>query len=203
MNAPVDFQPVSTMPPGRHNQQSNVISEQELLERARRFDLAALGTIYDHYSPALYRYAARLLGNADAAEECVAEVFSRFLHALKNGGGPREHLQAYLYRIAHNWITDQWRRAPPVTALASDSSDESHADPEQTLGRAWDQARVRAALAQLTPEQRQVIVLKFVEEWDNAEIAAALNKPIGAIKSLQHRALAALRRALDAQKDAE
>lgn len=177
--------------------------EHELLERARRFDLTALGIIYDQYSPALYRYAARLLGNADAAEECVAEVFSRFLHALKNGGGPREHLQAYLYRIAHNWITDQWRRAPPVTSLASDALDESHADPEQTLGRAWEQARVRAALAQLTPEQRQVIVLKFVEELDNAEIAAALNKPIGAIKSLQHRALAALRRALAAQKDAE
>lgn len=180
-----------------------MIPEHELLERARRFDVEALGVIYDHYSPALYRYAARLLGNADVAEECVAEVFSRFLHALKNGGGPRAHLQAYLYRIAHNWITDQWRRAPPVTALAPDSPDELHADPEQTLGRVWDQARVRTALAQLTPDQRQVIVLKFVEEWDNAEIAAALNKPIGAIKSLQHRALAALRRALDAQKDAE
>ncbi|MCX7838663.1 MAG: sigma-70 family RNA polymerase sigma factor [Anaerolineae bacterium] len=178
-------------------------SEHELLERARQFDLAALGIIYDQYSPALYRYAARLLGNADAAEECVAEVFSRFLHALKNGGGPREHLQAYLYRIAHNWITDQWRRAPPVTSLAPDALDELHADPERTLGRAWEHARVRAALAQLTPDQRQVIVLKFVEELDNATIAAALNKPIGAIKSLQHRALAALRRALDAQKDAE
>lgn len=180
-----------------------MIPEHELLERARQFDVVALGTIYDHYSPALYRYAARVLGNADAAEECVAEVFSRFLHTLKNGGGPRQHLQAYLYRMAHNWITDQWRRAPPITALASELLDESHADPAQTLGRAWDHARVRAALAQLTPDQRQVIVLKFIEEWDNAEIAAALNKPIGAIKSLQHRALAALRRALDAQKDAE
>jgi RNA polymerase sigma-70 factor (ECF subfamily) len=181
-----------------------VISEHELLERARQFDLAALGTIYDQYSPALYRYAARLLGNADAAEECVAEVFSRFLHALKNGGGPREHLQAYLYRIAHNWITDQWRRAPPVPApLNADSLGETRANPEQALGREWEHARVRAALAQLTPDQRQVIVLKFVEELDNAEIAAALNKPIGAVKSLQHRALAALRRALDAQKDSE
>ena len=181
-----------------------MISEHELLERARRFDRVALGIIYDHYSPALYRYAARLLGNADAAEECVAEVFSRFLHALKNGSGPREHLQAYLYRIAHNWITDQWRRAPPPAApLDANVSRDVPTAPDQMLSQQWDQARVRAALAQLTPEQRQVIVLKFVEELDNAEIAAALNKPVGAIKSLQHRALAALRRVLTASEDVE
>jgi len=181
-----------------------VNSEHELLERARRFDRAALGAIYDQYSPALYRYAARLLGNADAAEECVAEVFSRFLHALKNGGGPREHLQAYLYRIAHNWITDQWRRAPPLTlSLRAEVSVETSSAPDDALGQRWEHARVRAALARLTPEQRQVIVLKFVEELDNAEIAAALNKPIGAIKSLQHRALAALRRALVTPEDVE
>jgi RNA polymerase sigma-70 factor (ECF subfamily) len=117
---------------------------------------------------------------------------------------PREHLQAYLYRIAHNWITDQWRRAPPSAAsLDANVSRDAHTTPDQMLSQQWDQARVRAALAQLTPEQRQVIVLKFVEELDNAEIAAALNKPVGAIKSLQHRALAALRRVLTASEDVE
>ncbi|MBL7163141.1 MAG: RNA polymerase sigma factor, partial [Anaerolineales bacterium] len=55
---------------------------------------------------------------------------------------------------------------------------------------------LRAALFQLTPEQRQVIVLKYIEDWSNAEIAAALNKSIGAVKALQHRGLAALRRML-------
>lgn len=189
--------PVSTTQCERHNSETDVTPEHELLERARTFNLSALGTIYDQYSPALYRYAARLLGNADAAEECVAEVFSRFLRTLKNGGGPREHLQAYLYRIAHNWITDQWRRAPPIAAsLDADAWIAESADLEKIIGAEWARARVRAALAQLTPDQRQVIVLKFIEELDNAEIAAALNKPIGAIKSLQHRALAALRRAL-------
>jgi len=88
-------------------------SEKKLLKLARRFDQQTLGEIYDQYSPGLYRYAMRLLGNVDLAEECVAETFSRFLHALRGGGGPQDHLQAYLYRVAHNWITDQWRRQPP------------------------------------------------------------------------------------------
>jgi RNA polymerase sigma-70 factor (ECF subfamily) len=56
--------------------------------------------------------------------------------------------------------------------------------------------RTRAALEQLTPDQREVISLKFFEGWENAEIAASVNKPIGAVKSLQHRGLAALKRIL-------
>jgi len=178
-----------------------VIPEQELLRRARQFEPEALGVIYDQYSTALYRYAFRLLGNADAAEECVAEVFSRLLRALRHGGGPRDHLQAYLYRVAHNWITDQWRRAPPPTISLSRGLPDEHADPAHLVGDPVDQARVRQALFCLTPDQRQVIVLKFLEEWDNEAIARALDKPVGAVKSLQHRALAALRRALDQQRD--
>ncbi len=172
-------------------------TEAELLKLAQCFEPGALAEIYDRYSPALYRYAVRLLGQPDLAEECVAEAFSRFLLALRNGGGPRTHLQAYLYRVAHNWITDQWRRQP-MTALSLD--DDLHAsakaDPVITAAQHAERAQVMAALARLTPDQRQVVVLRFLEEWDTAGIAVALNKPVTAVKALQHRALAALRRLL-------
>src|SRR5574338_47947 len=85
-------------------------SESRLLESARRFDQAAFGEIYDSYSPGVFRYAVRLLGDVDLAEECVAETFSRFLKVLHNGGGPKDYLQAYLYQVAHHWITDYYRR---------------------------------------------------------------------------------------------
>ncbi len=174
-----------------------VISESDLLQRARQFDRQALGEIYDRYSPRLYRYAARLLGNPDLAEDCVADVFSRFLHALEKGNGPRDYMQAYLYRIAHNWITDHWRAKPPPAVVLDDEWQAGiNSDPAHTLLAQIEQAQVRAALAQLTPEQRQVIVLKFIEGLDNDHVAAALGKPISAIKSLQHRALGALRRNL-------
>jgi RNA polymerase sigma-70 factor, ECF subfamily len=65
------------------------------------------------------------------------------------------------------------------------------------------QARARAALWQLTPDQRLVVTLKYFEGFDNEEIAVALGKPIGAVKSLQHRALAALRRILQAEQIGE
>ena len=161
----------------------------------------ALADVYDRFSPGLYRYALRLLGDAGLAEECVAETFSRFLGALHRMGGPRRHLQAYLYRVAHNWVTDAYRRQPlvplPEGAGAHDLSSPS---PAETVDRRLECERVRAALSRLTAKQRQVMVLKFLQGWENHEVALALNKPVGAVKSLQHRALAALRRALSADE---
>jgi RNA polymerase sigma-70 factor (ECF subfamily) len=171
--------------------------EQDLLQRARRFDAQALGEIYDCYSPAVYRYAVRLLRTPDLAEECVAEVFHRLLQAWRAGGGPQEHLQAYLFRVAHNWITDQWRRQPPpLVGLDEEKSIDEEGDPSRNVIMQAEQEEVRAALAHLTPDQRQVVLLKYLEGLENEEIAAALGKPLGAVKSLQHRALAALRRIL-------
>jgi len=172
-------------------------SDKELLKSARAFDQHTLIEIYDQYSPKLYRYAIRLLGDDTQAEDCVAETFSRFLNALQQGGGPKEHLQAYLYRIAHNWITDQYRRQAPVP-LEQDEPVESTSqlDPQMIADEIFLQERVREALKEITPEQRQVVILKFVEGWSNSEVAKSIGKPVGAIKSLQHRALAALRRQL-------
>ncbi len=85
-------------------------NSQELIIRAKRFDPQALAEIYDSLSPAIYRYALRLLGEQEQAKECMAETFQRFLTALQRGAGPDEFLRAYLYRIAHNWITDYYRR---------------------------------------------------------------------------------------------
>jgi RNA polymerase sigma-70 factor (ECF subfamily) len=166
----------------------------ELLELARGFDLAALGEIYDCYSPGLVRYATRLLGQSDLAEECVAETFSRFLKALHTGGGPTDALQAYLYRMAHHWITDHYRRQPPPTFSLNETLASDLGDPAQTALENIEREQVRDALMRLTPEQREVVVLRYLEGWENAEVAALLGKPVGAIKALQHRALDALRR---------
>ena len=176
-------------------------SEADLLAQARRFEADVLGQIYDRYSPALYRYALRLLAQPDLAEECVAETFSRFLLALRRGGGPTEHLQAYLYRVAHNWVWDQWRRQPPPpleldTDLCAELPAEHGADPAEAALQQAGITQVRAALTRLGPDQRQVVMLKYLEDWENGDIAVALDKPVSAVKALQHRALAALRRML-------
>jgi RNA polymerase sigma-70 factor (ECF subfamily) len=171
--------------------------EARLLKAAQAFDLDCLAEIYDRYSPGLFVYALRQLGDEYQAEDCVAETFSRFLKAIRSGKGPGEYLQAYLYRIAQNWITDSFRRSPPPMLELDEnlSSDDRH-KPDIQAEANLQKERVRAALHVLTAEQRQVITLKYLEGWENDEIAAAVQKPVGAVKALQHRALSSLRRLL-------
>ena len=171
-----------------------MIPEQELLTKAGQFDTCALTEIYDLYSPRLYRYAMRLLGDDCAAEDCVSETFSRFLKALQAGKGPRDYLQAYLFRTAHNLVVDHYRRQPLTEELTDDLSNVE--DTENAAEHNLNQNRVRAALHKLTEDQQQVVSLKFLEGWENDEIACALHKPVGAVKSLQHRALAQLQKFL-------
>lgn len=176
--------------------------EQVLLEGAQRFDLETLAEIYDRYSSGLFQYAVRLLGESGLAEECVAETFLRFLKALRAGQGPKNYLQAYLYRIAHHWISDYYRRQPPPPLELEEDSHILKGDrPDDQMESSLLREELRAALTRLTPEQRQVIMLRFIEGWENEAVAATLQKPVGAIKALQHRALASLRRILQYDKE--
>ena len=177
-----------------------VPSDPELLELARQFDHPALARIYDTYSPGLYRYAMRMVGDQDLAEECVGETFSRFLQALRAKHGPESYLQAYLYRMAHNWIVDHYRREPMQPVELTEEHHDENADPEKDAGRHLYQERLRMALKKLTPDQQKVIALKYLEGWENEEIARSLKKPVGAVKSLQHRALATLQRILNREE---
>ena len=175
----------------------NSPTEKDLLKQAKVFDLTALGIIYDLFSPGIYRYAMRLLGDDCLAEDCVADTFSRFLQSLRVKQGPDTHLQAYLYRIAHNWITDSYRRHPIISIELDESLKiDDSMSPETLADINFEQQNIRLALRALTPDQRQVICLRFIEGWQNNEISESLQKPVGAIKALQHRAIETLRRYL-------
>jgi RNA polymerase sigma-70 factor, ECF subfamily len=174
---------------------------QRLLDQARRFNEKALVEIYNTYSPAIYSYALSLLGDRNLAEDCVGESFSRFLASLRNGGGPTVDIKSYLFRVAHNWITDYYRQHIPIQLppdLELEAGDDQ--DPAETARKLEETSQVRAALALLTTDQRYVITLKYMEGWTSEEIAQAMEKPIGAVKALQHRALNSLKRHL--KKDA-
>lgn len=172
------------------------------LTKTITFSREELIRIYEDNNDGLYRYAVRLLNNEDLAEDCVAETFSRFLQIVRRGGGPKENIRAYLYRMAHNWITDHYRRQPvfPIPFgdhIPEQDSPETAAEVFQALER----ERVRAALLRLPADQQQVIHLRFLEDWSHAEIAGLLGKTIEATRSLQYRALANLRQLLIVDED--
>lgn len=175
------------------------VDESRLLERARAWEEEALLQIYDLYRPVLYRYAYRLLGREEEAEECVAEVFARFLFALRRGQGPQWHLRAYLYRMVHNWVQDRFREQP-VDALddveRTLSKDPVGSTTEEEAVRRWRAERLRQALRRLPPRQAQVLSLRFLQGFTFEEIAEVVGTSVGAVKALQHRGLENLRRLL-------
>jgi RNA polymerase sigma-70 factor (ECF subfamily) len=172
-------------------------NEARLLARAKGFDRQALAGIYDEYHTPLYRYISRQVDDMETARDLTAEVFNRFLQAIEKGSGPDRSLKAWLYRAAHNLVVDHYRRRAHRDHLPLP---EQLPDGEANTGRQAEQAlafaQARAALGTLTAEQRQVITLKFLAGLSNEEIAAIMEKPIGAVKSLQYRGLAALQRQL-------
>jgi RNA polymerase sigma-70 factor (ECF subfamily) len=172
------------------------------LTEARQLSRDDLVGIYERYHPEIYRYAARMLGDRDAAEDCVAETFSRMLQAVRAGGGPSENIRAYLFRVAHNWIVDHYRRNMDHHPLGEDDDlADPLGNPSHLVSQAWERERVRTAMFRLPPDQQQVIQLRFLEDWSHEEVAVVLGKTVEASRSLQHRALASLRKMLLGQEE--
>jgi RNA polymerase sigma-70 factor (ECF subfamily) len=151
------------------------------------------GGIYDRYSPEIHAYDGGCWAITALAEDCTAETFTRLLSALRNGGGPAEHLRAYLYRTAH---TGSRPLSPQAARRSAGRPADGEPGPEVQAVASHRRRQMRAALLQLTPEQRQVILLRFFQELDPSETALAVGRPLGAVKALQHRALAALQKRL-------
>ena len=153
--------------------------------------------IYEENNPGIYRYAVRLLGDANLAEDCVSETFSRFLGVIQRGGGPRENIRAYLYRVAHNWVTDFYRRQPlPELEIEEHEPIEPGSNPAVEVSEILERERVRAAILRLPAEQQQIIQLRFLENWSHEEVAQVLGKSMDATRSMQYRAIGSLRRML-------
>jgi RNA polymerase sigma-70 factor, ECF subfamily len=153
--------------------------------------------IYEKFSPQLFAYAFRLLGDSQVAEDCVSETFSRFLKVIHRGAAPTKNLKAYLYRIAHNWIMDYYRKGHPEQGEEVIEQLHSGSDNvEGKISQAFEQQKVRKALLNLPENQLQVIMLRFYDEWSHAETASALGKSEEATRALQYRALEGLRHQL-------
>ncbi|NIV29817.1 MAG: sigma-70 family RNA polymerase sigma factor [Anaerolineae bacterium] len=172
--------------------------EGRLIQRAKKGDPSAFAELYDRYQPAIYRYIFYRVGDVATAEDLTGEVFVRLVEKIDRFAYRGRPLLAWLYTIARNLVMDYHRQAGRSLPLSFDRRLATEAtDPEEAVERRLTQRRVAAAIARLTEGQRQVILLKFIEGLDNETTARTLGKSIGAVKALQHRALAALRRILE------
>jgi RNA polymerase sigma-70 factor (ECF subfamily) len=172
--------------------------EVKLIQQAKQGDPAAFAEIYEQCQPAIYRYIFYQVGDAASAEDLTSEVFVRLVDKIDRFTYRGRPLLAWLYTIARNLVTDHRRRVKLSQPLELEKQlIADTVDVEETIEDKLAHRRVSAAIARLTEEQRQVILLRFVEGLDNDSTALILGKSVNAVKALQHRALAALRRILE------
>lgn len=172
-----------------------------LLDRAKQYDPGALAEIYDQYAPKIYNYIYYRVGDARLAEDLTASVFLNVLEAIQSNRAWRTSFSGWLYRIAHNVVVDQFRRRGKLRELPLDERLVSmEEDPYKNAELSLEVDSLKRAIRGLTSDQAEVIILKFIEDLTNAEVARIMGKTEGAIKSLQYRALASLRKKLKSEE---
>ena len=174
--------------------------EVALIRRAKSGDPDAFASIYELYYGKIYSYIYYRVHDQPLAEDLAADVFVRL---VKNIGGFEDRgrpLLAWLYTVAGNLVRDYVRRAKRIEfSPIEDREFASNEDPTVRFDLQLDSERLQGALKQLTDDQVTVIILKFVQGMTNAEVAKAIGKKEGSVKSLQHRALRSLKRILSAE----
>ena len=172
-------------------------AESTLIERARR-EPEAFGELYRRYVERIYRYHYRHVGNHAEAEDLTSRTFLHALRAMPRYRPRDGTFQAWLFRIAHNLLVNYYRDQSrhPAVELADVPVLAAESGLWERLEAAELQRRLLAAFEQLSEERKTLLLLKFVEQLSNAEIAVVLGKTEGAVKALYNRTLISLRHAL-------
>jgi RNA polymerase sigma-70 factor (ECF subfamily) len=169
-----------------------------LVERAQNGDRQALEELYLMHFDRIYSYLQMTVGNRHDAEDLTNQTFVKMLERIESFEWRTAPISAWLFRIAHNLAMDHFRahrrwqpeEEPPEPEDSAELSAEEEA--LHSIGR----QSMLEMIEGLSPDQQQVLTLKFVFNFPNAEVATILDKTEGAVKSLQHRALASLQREL-------
>ena len=172
----------------------------KLIEKAADGDLEAFGELYNIYLAPIYRYVSYQVRDKMTAEDIVEDVFVKAWKAIGTCKGKSQTFSAWLYRIAHNHVVNTLRRMNKRVSLESVEMEIGTlievTNPEQEVEAKLVRQELSEAMTCLSQNQRQVIILKFIEGLDNREIAQILGKKEGAIRVLQMRALSRLRQEL-------
>ncbi len=166
------------------------------MEQAKAGDAQAFGKLYDASVDRVYRFLFFRVNDTQTAEDLCSLVFLKAwenLHRFQ----PRGPFLAWLYSIARNTVIDHYRTHKQTVSLDEAAPLAApNARPDDTVDLHFEIGALRAAMQHLTAEQREVLTLKFMAEYDTAQIARHMRKTEGAIRALQMRALQALARVM-------
>ena len=175
----------------------------KLVDRAQQGDRGALEELYLIHFDRIYGYLHMSVGNRHDAEDLTTQTFLKMLESIGRFRWRSAPFSAWLFRIAHNLAMDHFRAGkrwqPEEEVPEPPGAEEPSA--EMAAMRSIGRQSMMEMIDTLSPEQQQVLTLKFVFNFANADVAKILDKTEGAIKSLQHRALASLQKQLAREQE--
>ena len=177
-----------------------------LLKAAWNLDKTALATIFDLYSPALYKFISRLVHDPILSDQIVVAVFVQLVEELSAGGGPRTNIRSYLYHIAYLLVLERLRDKHPHSQLeVAIRTSEKDKTARQTPvdERVLMEALLSSMNTDLSEDQRIVIILRFLEDFSLKETAEIVGKDVNNVKVIQNRGIAKLKKAMGMQVDSE
>ena len=172
------------------------ISDTDALARAAEGDNEAFGILYDRYIGRIYNYIYYRTGNQHDAEDLTSRVFTRAIKHIPNYEDRGLPFSAWLYRIAHNLVANFHRDNSRRQIVELDESYRLPSNlehPEVKVERTQQEQALMELVSSLPEDRQQLLILKFVDHFSNAEIGEIMGKTEGAIKSLYHRTLLSLR----------
>jgi RNA polymerase sigma-70 factor (ECF subfamily) len=178
------------------------MDDAELVRLAQQGNSHAIGTLYDRHQPHIYRFVWSRVRHQQTAEDMTGEIFTRMVTNLSGYQITGIPFRAWLYRIARNLIVDHFRQHGerlPLPLDAVENMTEETDSMDSLLQHKITVEYVEQALDRIDPEQREVVVMRFLVGLPLKEVALTLDKTVPAVKSLQHRGLAALRMALQVE----
>ena len=175
----------------------------KLVERGQQGDRSALEELYLIHFDRIYSYLHMTVGNRHDAEDLTTQTFLKMLESMKKFRWGSAPFSAWLFRIAHNLAMDHFRasrRWQPEEEVPEPEGAEEYSAEEEAM-HAIGRKSMLELIEGLSQEQQQVLTLKFVFSFSNAEAATILDKTEGAVKSLQHRALVSLQKQIAGDKE--
>lgn len=177
-----------------------MLEEDKHIRRAQKGEAESFGILYDHYSAPIYRFIFLKVNSKSLAQDLLHEVFLSAWQNINNYSHKGFPFSSWLYQIARNKIIDNYRAKKDFVTIDNEEDRLVTLTSEKIIDQNLSMEKIKEALGQLSEEHSNIIILRFINDLSPAEIALALNKSEGAVRLMQHRAIANLKKILNKQQ---
>lgn len=171
--------------------------DEQVIKQVKNGDAEGFGILYEQYADVIFRYVYSHLENRLDAEDLTEEIFIRAWRALPKYDERGLPFSAFLFRIARNSLIDYYRQRKVVSSLEDIEVQSHEAGPEEAVDINIENHDLRKTIAELREDYRNVLIFRFLSGLSPEETAQVMQRSVGAVRVLQHRALSALKDLLE------